>query len=144
MKQNVPEFKEQVETFKKRQQQVLKSKPIWDECQRLETEEIPRLKARKDELEETVEKLTDENDGLTMIVSEVETNVQTIQKNQSNVAVYENSRKEIKRFDDSIAKIEKHRDAEAKSNDEVTNFIFEFAIDILFLSSNQSPFPLAL
>lgn len=114
MKQNVPKIQEKVEGLKKRQQQVLKSKPWWDQVQTLE-QDIPKLSAKKAELEETVEKLTDENEGMSMITSEIESRLQMLQKCKSGVALYEQCKREIKKIDDQIAKVEKQRDPEAKS-----------------------------
>lgn len=114
MTENVPQLKQDVEQAKLRQELILKAKPVWDECQKLEREIIPELKSKKAELEEKIEQLNEETENLTMIVSELDTNVGIASKCRSSVAVYEQMFKEVKKLENQVDRIESSRDQDAK------------------------------
>lgn len=114
MTENKPRYKKEMEELKERQEKVLKSKPMWEECHRLETETLPTFKSKKMELDEKMENLKDNNEAANATLTALESDLTTINNCRSKVAVYEQCKTEVKRYEDQIAKIEKSRDPVAK------------------------------
>ncbi|CAL8144103.1 unnamed protein product [Orchesella dallaii] len=117
MKENVPALRKDIESYKQQQQRVLKVKPVWDECQRIEKETIPSLKNKKQELESKVRELQDEIEDISSTVSVLDTDAGLASKSRSDVALYEQCKREIKKINDQVDKLENSRDPEARACD---------------------------
>lgn len=131
MQQKEPVQKAAVEKLKKKQQDLLDLKPIWDEKKKLENEEIPSLTKKKSELETKTNGLKESIDDLNGTVAILDNEHSMAVKCCKDASFLEQAKKEVKKHEASIASIESTRDAKAKGM-KLSVFIYFYIVRCIF------------